>query len=60
MEADRLIRGKMCFYAARIREETGMITIAVGRINDPQQADDIIAEGKADMVVTGTRPDFRP
>jgi 2,4-dienoyl-CoA reductase-like NADH-dependent reductase (Old Yellow Enzyme family) len=54
MEADRLIRGKMCFYAARIREETGMITIAVGRINDPQQADDIIAEGKADMVVTGT------
>ncbi len=39
--------------AARIRRETGMTTIAVGRINDPQQADDIISSGKADMVVMG-------
>jgi len=30
-----------------------MITIAVGRINDPAQADEIIASGKADMVVMG-------
>lgn len=39
--------------AARIKKETGMITIAVGRINDPEQANDIIASGQADMVVIG-------
>lgn len=39
--------------AARIKEETGMITIAVGRINDPEQAEGIIGSGKADMVVMG-------
>lgn len=39
--------------ATRIKEETGMITIAVGRINSPDQADEIIASGKADMVVIG-------
>lgn len=39
--------------AARIRKETGMITVAVGRINDPSLADAILAEGKADMVVIG-------
>ncbi len=48
--------------AARIRRETGMLTMAVGRINDPQQANDIIADGKADMVVMGraqiTDPEF--
>ena len=48
--------------AARIRRETGMVTIAVGRINDPQQADDIISGGQADMVVMGRAqiadPDF--
>lgn len=46
-------RGFNVENAARIRRETGMITIAVGRINDPKQADDIIAAGKADMVVMG-------
>ena len=40
-------------YAARIKEETGLITIAVGRINEPNQAEKIIADGKADMVVMG-------
>ncbi|WP_040214529.1 NAD(P)/FAD-dependent oxidoreductase [Clostridium polynesiense] len=39
--------------AERIKNETGMVTMAVGRINDPQQAEDIIASGKADMVVIG-------
>lgn len=46
-------RGFNVENAARIRKETGMITIAVGRINDPRQADDIIASDKADMVVMG-------
>ena len=48
-----LPRGFNVDNAARIKEETDMITIAVGRINDPQQAEDILSEGKADMVVMG-------
>jgi len=46
-------RGFNVENAARIKEETGMVTIAVGRINSPEQADEIIASGKADMVVIG-------
>lgn len=48
-----LPRGFNVANAERIKKETGMITIAVGRINDPAQADEIIASGKADMVVIG-------
>lgn len=39
--------------ANRIRKETGMLTIAVGRINTAQMAEDILEESKADMVVMG-------
>ncbi|MDR1204942.1 MAG: FAD-dependent oxidoreductase [Peptococcaceae bacterium] len=39
--------------AARIREETGMITVGVGRINDPALAEEILEAGKVDMVVMG-------
>lgn len=38
--------------AHKIKAGTGMVTIAVGRINDPQQAEDIIASG-IDMVAMG-------
>ncbi len=48
-----LPRGFNVENAARIRKETGMITIAVGRINTPSQADEIIRDEKADMVVIG-------
>lgn len=48
-----LPRGFNVDNAARIKKETGMITVAVGRINDPEQADEIIRSGKADMVVIG-------
>lgn len=48
-----LPRGFNVENAARIKKETGMITVAVGRINDPEQADEIIRSGKADMVVIG-------
>ena len=37
-------------FAEAIRRETGMTTIAVGLITEAQQAEDIIAGGKADMV----------
>ena len=37
-------------FAAAIREATGLTTISVGLITDPQQAEAIVAEGQADMV----------
>jgi NADPH2 dehydrogenase len=36
--------------ARRIREETGMTTLAVGLITEPQQAETIVASGDADLV----------
>ncbi len=57
-----LPRGFNVKNAARIKKETGMITIAVGRINDPALAEEIIASGQADMVTVGrgqlADPDF--
>lgn len=48
-----LPRGFNVKNAARIRKETGMITVAVGRINDPAQAEDILQKEITDMVVIG-------
>ena len=42
--------GYMVELAARIRRDAGIPTRAVGLITTPQQAEAIIAEGKADMV----------
>jgi NADPH2 dehydrogenase len=39
--------------AERIRREVGIATRAVGLITTPQQAEAIVAEGKADMVAVG-------
>lgn len=48
--------------AARIRRETGMLTMPCGRINTPQLAEDFLQQGKADMVVMARAqladPDF--
>jgi 2,4-dienoyl-CoA reductase-like NADH-dependent reductase (Old Yellow Enzyme family) len=38
-------------FADRIRREARIATAAVGMINDPVQADEIIASGKADLVL---------
>jgi 2,4-dienoyl-CoA reductase-like NADH-dependent reductase (Old Yellow Enzyme family) len=38
-------------FADRIRRETGALTGAVGMITDPGQADGIIREGRADLVL---------
>ena len=46
-------RGFNVDNAAYIREKTGMITVAVGRINTPELAENILEQGKADMVVMG-------
>ncbi|MGA9163737.1 MAG: NADH:flavin oxidoreductase/NADH oxidase [Thiobacillus sp.] len=37
-------------FADRIRHETGLTTIAVGLITEPEQAEAIVASGQADMV----------
>jgi 2,4-dienoyl-CoA reductase-like NADH-dependent reductase (Old Yellow Enzyme family) len=37
-------------FAQAIREATGLVTIAVGLITEPKQAEEIVASGKADMV----------
>lgn len=48
--------------AARIRKETGMLTVGVGRINTPELAEKILEEDKVDLVVIGRAqladPDF--
>ncbi|MEG2206136.1 MAG: FAD-dependent oxidoreductase [Oscillospiraceae bacterium] len=46
-------RGFNVENASRIRKETGMLTIAVGRINAAEQAEEILEHDKADMVVMG-------
>ena len=38
-------------FAERIRKETGILTGAVGMITEPQQAEQIITSGKADVVL---------
>jgi len=37
-------------FAERIRKDTGIATIAIGMITEARQAENIIAQGKADMV----------
>lgn len=39
--------------AARIRKETGMLTVGVGRINSAELAEKILEEDKVDMLVIG-------
>ncbi|MEG1383730.1 MAG: NAD(P)/FAD-dependent oxidoreductase [Oscillospiraceae bacterium] len=46
-------RGFNVENARRIRRETGMLTVAVGRINAAEQAEEILEQDKADMVVMG-------
>jgi 2,4-dienoyl-CoA reductase-like NADH-dependent reductase (Old Yellow Enzyme family) len=40
-------------FAERLRQETGIRTVAVGMISQPAQAEDIIARGQADLVAIG-------
>jgi 2,4-dienoyl-CoA reductase-like NADH-dependent reductase (Old Yellow Enzyme family) len=45
-----LAKGYQVPFAQRIREEVGIRTGAVGLINDPQYADDIVTSGQANLV----------
>lgn len=40
-------------YAERIRAETGLMTMAVGLIDDAEFAESILADGRADLVAVG-------
>ena len=48
-----LPRGFNVANAARVKRETGMLTMAVGRINRADQAEEIIEKGFTDLVVMG-------
>ncbi|MBW1734924.1 MAG: FAD-dependent oxidoreductase [Deltaproteobacteria bacterium] len=50
-----MFMGKACLadYAAEIRKALDLPVMAVGRINDPLVAEDIIRAGKADLVCIG-------
>jgi 2,4-dienoyl-CoA reductase-like NADH-dependent reductase (Old Yellow Enzyme family) len=52
--------GYQVAFAARIKRETGLPTIAVGLITDPHQADAIIEQGDADMVALARAILFDP
>ena len=47
-------------FAQAIREATGVTTMAVGLITEAQQAEDIIASGKADMVALARAMLYEP
>jgi 2,4-dienoyl-CoA reductase-like NADH-dependent reductase (Old Yellow Enzyme family) len=47
-------------FAEQIRNETKVTTMAVGLILHPQQAEDIVAEGKTDLVAVGREALFDP
>ena len=40
-------------FAARIRKEAAILTSAVGLITDPKQAEAILEEGSADLILIG-------
>jgi 2,4-dienoyl-CoA reductase-like NADH-dependent reductase (Old Yellow Enzyme family) len=46
----RLGPGYQVPYAARVKAETGLPTVAVGLITEPEQAEGIVASGEADAV----------
>jgi 2,4-dienoyl-CoA reductase-like NADH-dependent reductase (Old Yellow Enzyme family) len=40
-------------YSSRVRAEAGIRTAAVGMITEPRQADDIVRNGQADLILVG-------
>jgi 2,4-dienoyl-CoA reductase-like NADH-dependent reductase (Old Yellow Enzyme family) len=47
-------------FAQRMREATGIMSMAVGVIIDPQQAEDILQSGAADLVALGRELMYEP
>lgn len=55
-----LAPGYQVAFAERVKRETGITTGTVGLITEPQQAEDIIASGKADFVSLARAMLFNP
>ena len=53
-------RGFQVPFAAHIRRATGVPTIAVGMILEPQQAEDVLRAGDADLIALGREMLFNP
>ena len=55
VKAEQPVYGRMWQtpFADRVRQEAGIATIAVGAISDADQANGIIASGRADLVAVG-------
>ncbi len=47
-------------YAERVRKDAAVKTMAVGVIVDPQQAEDILQDGRADLVALGREIMYNP
>ncbi len=47
-------------YAEQVRNETDIKTMAVGMIVDPQQAEDILVDGRADLIALGRELMYNP
>lgn len=47
-------------FAARIREEVGMLTQAVGLIRTPELAEELLQKGSADLIAVGRQALFNP
>ena len=47
-------------FGERIRKEVGITTMSVGLIGSPEQAEEIVASGKADFVVIGRDALYNP
>jgi 2,4-dienoyl-CoA reductase-like NADH-dependent reductase (Old Yellow Enzyme family) len=47
-------------FAEAIRRETGIATMAVGLITEPQEAESVIADGSADLVALGRAMLYNP
>ncbi|MDF1793627.1 MAG: NADH:flavin oxidoreductase/NADH oxidase [Thalassobaculaceae bacterium] len=47
-------------FAERLRQETGVKTMAVGVITDPHQAEEILAQGRADLIGIGRELMYNP
>src|ERR1700760_2315303 len=47
-------------FAERVRKQADIATMAVGIILEAQQAEDILASGKADLIAVGRQSQFNP
>lgn len=54
------VRGFQVPFAERVRKDAGVTTMAVGLIRDAQHAEDVLAEGQADLVAIGREALWNP